>query len=394
MTSEEIHIQLEKIISSQCFSRSDANQRLLNYLTEATLRGDNPKEYTIGIEVFNRPVDELGNSNIRVYIHKLRKKLETYYEEEGTDDRIIFSIPSGSYTINFSTKRINKRDSKKQWLAVLGALVLFNIATLVFFLTQQTPEQKLAQQGFWKELLSNQKPTVLVTGDYFFVSKQIPPHGGVNMRDTRINNEKQLREFIVGNGLQQEDYTVLNQTTYLPRDALFSMPEIIPALKTNRVNYNMLVSSDFTWEIFKKHNIVYIGSMKNLKALELIFDKLNLKFDSETDQLIFKSRQGEKIYDIKFSMKSTTDPTVVLKVPGPDGNVIHLFVSNHDIGCISSVKFFTELEKLKSFEQSTLRGANYFIAIFQAEGIARTDISFDLLEFQELGADVLNTLWH
>lgn len=393
MIPEEIHIQLEKIISSQCFSRSDANQRLLKYLTEATLRNENPKEYTIGLEVFNRPAEEAGNSNIRVYIHKLRKKLETYYEEEGTDDRIIFSIPSGSYTIEFSAKRI-KKDSKKLWLAALIVLVLINICTVVFFLTRKTQEQKLARHSFWKELLTNQKPTVLVTGNYFFVGKNIPPHGAINMRDTRINNESQLREFIAENELRQEDYKVLDGTTYLPRDALFSMPEIIPVLKSNGVNYNMLVSADFTWEIFKKHNIVYIGSMKNLKALDLLFDKLGLAFDREKDQLIYGSGEQKKRIDSRFSVKNTTDPTVVIKVPGPDGNVIHLFASNHDIGCISSVKFFSDLEKLESFEKSTLTGANYFIAIFQAEGIARTDISFDLLEFQELEADVINTLWH
>lgn len=393
MTPEQIHIQLEKIISSHCFSRTDANQRLLKYLTEATLRDENPKEYTIGLEVFNRPAEEAGNSNIRVYIHKLRKKLESYYKEEGADDPIVFSIPSGSYTIDFSPKKI-KKDNKKLWLAALIVLMLINFCTVIFFMTRKTPEQKLARHNFWKELLTNQKPVVLVTGDYFFFSKNIPPHGSLNMRDTRINNEKQLREFIAENELLQEHYKVLDGTTYLPRDALFSMPEIIPILKANQVNYQMLVSADFTWEIFKKHNIVYIGSMKNFKALDLLFDKLGLAFDREKDQLVYDSGEQEKRIDSRFSVKNTTDPTVVIKVPGPDGNVIHLFASNHDIGCISSIKFFTELERLESFEKSTLKGANYFVAIFKAEGIARTDISFDLLEYQELGADVINTLWH
>ena len=393
MNQQDIHIQLQKIINSQCFSRSDANQRLLSYLTEATLRGENPKEYTIGLEVFNRPADEASNSNIRVYIHKLRKKLGNYYEEEGANDPVFFSIPSGTYTIRFSTKKAKKESKKFLW-GLIAVLVLINFGTLFYFLNRKTPEQKLAGHNFWNQLLTNKKPTVLVTGDYFFLSTEIPVHGIVNFRNTHINNERQLREFVTEKGISLDDYRILDQTTYLPRDALFSMPEIIPVLKENRVDYKMLVSSDFTWEIFKKHNIVYIGSMKNLKALELLFDKLGLAFDRKNEQLIYGSGEHEKRFDIKFSVKSTTDPTVVAKVPGPDGNVIHLFVSNHDIGCISALKYFSNAEKLKSFEKTTLHDAPYFMAIFKAEGIARTDISFDLLDFQELGEDVLNTLWH
>lgn len=393
VSAEAVRNQLERIVNSRVFSRSDSNQRLLTYLTEATLNGENPKEFTIGVDVFNRPVDESSNSNVRVYIHKLRKKLEKYYTDEGYNDPVYFSLPSGSYTLSFSTKHRKKNNSVVLYMGI-AVLVLANLLTLFYFKMNKTPLQKLAKTTFWKALVDNGKPTVLVAGDYFFFHKKIPTHNFTNIRDTYINSEPELKRHIENNELDAAEYSYTNDLAYMPRDALFSMPNIIPVFHENKVNYHMLVSADFDWKIFKDQNLVYIGSMKNLKDLVIVFEKLNLSYRIEPERLIYNTEEGEHTLDISYGAHLTVDPTVVIRIPGPDGNVIHMFVSNHDIGCISATEYFSNLDNVKNFEKQYLKETPYFMAVFKAEGIGRTDISFNLVDIEPIRNDELENLWH
>ena len=46
----------------------------------------------IAYEVFGKKQSQDKEVNIRIYVFNLRKKLKEYYEKEGRNDEIIFSI--------------------------------------------------------------------------------------------------------------------------------------------------------------------------------------------------------------------------------------------------------------------------------------------------------------
>ena len=94
---------LNKILESQEFSGSERYQKLLRYLVQSTLDKNIPKEVTIAYEVFGIDVnsDSLPESNIRVYVHNLRKKLDSYYAHEGVNDPVRLVIPKGRYKVEF-----------------------------------------------------------------------------------------------------------------------------------------------------------------------------------------------------------------------------------------------------------------------------------------------------
>ena len=79
---------LKKILESQEFSRAQKYQRLLQYLVDASLEGEIPKEVTIAHEVFfeDNAYDTGSTTKVRVYIHNLRKKLDSYYTSEGKNN--------------------------------------------------------------------------------------------------------------------------------------------------------------------------------------------------------------------------------------------------------------------------------------------------------------------
>ena len=109
---------LEKILKSQEFSGSAKYQKLLRYLVESTLAGNVPKEVTIAYEVFGIDVNSetVADSNIRVYIHNIRKKLDSYYINEGQHDTLKIIIPKGRYKVEFiKVKEKKKSITRKQF---------------------------------------------------------------------------------------------------------------------------------------------------------------------------------------------------------------------------------------------------------------------------------------
>ena len=399
MNDIEIRAQLDKIIASNAFSLSGVYKRLLKYLTEATLKGEKPKEFTIGYEVFNQDVDDPSTSRVRVSIYKLRQRLDKYYKDEGVKDNILFTIPKGGYSLKFTHNKETAHKSKNNtiWIVLL-AFAIPTIASFVYYITQCNDYDRFKNTVFWEELINNKKKTVIIAGD-FFVYRDIKYERDheryINVRDIHIDSKEQLEKYLEDNPeMKKDDYSILDDVTYMPRDALFSMQYIFPLLYENKVKYEIILSSDFNWETYKNYNIIYIGAFKNLKQLSILIDKLKIKYNNLDHSITITNKEESKTYSSQFMLKKNIDYTLVSKLPGSNNNVIHLFVSNNDIGCIETVKRFTQLDSLKHFENRFLNDANYFKAIYKAEGIERTNVTCGMVEFETITDSTLTNFWH
>src|SRR5262249_16475247 len=101
----KIREHLSNILTSEIFVRSERLSRFLGYVVGTTLegRGDEINEYSIGVEVYDRPTafDPRIDSTVRVEAGRLRAKLREYYEAEGRDSAIRIQLPKGSYSPSF-----------------------------------------------------------------------------------------------------------------------------------------------------------------------------------------------------------------------------------------------------------------------------------------------------
>ena len=103
-----IYAQLQKIFLCPVFAVSDILRRFLSYIIDETLggRSNTIKEYTIAINVLNKPISFKPQQDAIVRIHagRLRRALNYYYKEPGIDDEIEISVPKGSYIPVFVNK--------------------------------------------------------------------------------------------------------------------------------------------------------------------------------------------------------------------------------------------------------------------------------------------------
>lgn len=96
---------LRDALASTPFRRSVRLRRLLSYVVERVLEGDDTSlsEQKIGMAVFERRASyDTGADNIvRVNATELRKRLEAFYADEGASAPVLIKVPRGSYKPTF-----------------------------------------------------------------------------------------------------------------------------------------------------------------------------------------------------------------------------------------------------------------------------------------------------
>jgi TolB-like protein len=104
----DVRAELDRILASKGFSGAGRLSKLLRYVVGKSLTGetDQLKEYSVGIEVFDRDdkYDPRLDSIVRVEAGRLRSRLEEYYSQEGAGSAIRISLPRGGYTAQFERR--------------------------------------------------------------------------------------------------------------------------------------------------------------------------------------------------------------------------------------------------------------------------------------------------
>ena len=108
-----VSVQLERILRSTQFSKSNRSQRFLRYVVDNSWedRNESLKEYAIAIHVFDRDAsyDPAVDATVRVEAGRLRARLRDYYADAGQNDQLVIEIPKGAYHASI-TERCPKVD--------------------------------------------------------------------------------------------------------------------------------------------------------------------------------------------------------------------------------------------------------------------------------------------
>jgi hypothetical protein len=103
--------ELDAILNSAAFRKAPNQSRFLRYLCERHFEGlsEQPKEHQIAIEALGRSedFDEREDSIVRVEAFRLRRRLERYYQTEGSAHPLRIAIDAGQYRVRFMEAREN-----------------------------------------------------------------------------------------------------------------------------------------------------------------------------------------------------------------------------------------------------------------------------------------------
>ena len=100
--------QLDRMISSRLFMRSPRLSRFMEYVVGAHLEGRDSeiKEYSVGLEVFDRSedFDPRVDPIVRVEAGRLRNKIREYYLNDGVADIVLLTLSRRGYRPIVSTR--------------------------------------------------------------------------------------------------------------------------------------------------------------------------------------------------------------------------------------------------------------------------------------------------
>lgn len=102
---DQVLAQLERILQSEQFRKSNRLGRFLTYVVEQTL-ARNPetiRSYNIAVEVFGKGENfDPGDPYVRNIARLTRQSLARYYAVAGAGDKILIDIPAGNYIATFT----------------------------------------------------------------------------------------------------------------------------------------------------------------------------------------------------------------------------------------------------------------------------------------------------
>lgn len=180
--NDEVHsaalTELELIVESVEFCQSEQSKRLLRYLVEHSLNGDESllKERAIGFALFHleKGYDTNEHSIVRVRMNEIRKRLAKYYYEN-PDVALRFEIPLGCYHIEFKPRSAVAANADvvvaakapvaryfPVWMYSLAASLLLTAGGAIWFGFGHSPD---ALSLFWRPALRSSIPVVIATGN-------------------------------------------------------------------------------------------------------------------------------------------------------------------------------------------------------------------------------------
>ena len=229
-----IEKELEVISRSSQFSNSEKERKLLQYLVKKTLANEFIKEVHIAIDVFNKETDfdPSVDSTVRVYIGKVRKKLDTFYlTDESRNVNLRFNIPKGSYTVQFEKRTKKKRQGRLKTIAALSIISTFILLTaFIFHLIDDKNDifsysKSVSKNPVWKEYSKSDLPTLIVIGDFYFMTKNID-----NRRHIVRNSDVNSSEDFLSNQLDTlgyEEYRFTYSPSNMPECVTFFIPHLV-----------------------------------------------------------------------------------------------------------------------------------------------------------------------
>lgn len=402
----------KRITESGVLGRSRHYARLLAYLIECAVENKSPKEIELALDALGRAddFDVSADSTVRVYIHQLRKKLDNYYEKFEKDARFRIVIPKGKYTlaalpqdsatarppVALTLPRLNLSAS------LLLVMILLLTANLVFVLrgngaATAHPSQAVATHPVWGKVLGDDKPILLVMGDYYIFG-ELNANGNVArmVREFNVNSPRDLEELQFSDIERTEHYLDLD-LSYMPEGSAYALARIVPILQESGKSVNITMMSDLTTVEIRSNHIVYIGYISALDKLkDMTFAGSGLAIGRSYDELFnvdtaeyYTSDAGLpeagepfRDYGLFATFPASTETQVILITGMRDAGLMHTAQALSDARALDDL--------VVAIDSDTDEAVASFEALYEVFGVDRLNFDANLVYTSLLDS---NRIW-
>ncbi len=321
---------VDRVANSRSFQKSPRLRDFLLYVAECTIseRLDDVREQLVGHHVFNRKFDyNPGQDNIvRVEARLLRKRLESYFQDEGKDEPLRIVMPRGSYAIAFEPRDTVAEAPElpdeprrfalsvlripawalpwKLLLAVLVAIVVSAAAWTSY--KRQISKQSLSSGPLlpFSALFEDTRGTYIVTSDTGFVLIQEALGRLIGLDDYIRRRYVSVPGALHTPEREWVERLANRQYTNALEVGIATRMVIMGGAQSHTVTVRS--AQKLSLADFKNHNLVLIGSPMGNAWARLFADGLNFQFDLDAAHRgMFRNRSARAGEPQTYSM--TTD---------------------------------------------------------------------------------------
>jgi hypothetical protein len=275
----EVRAALASILESGEFRTARNRARFLSYVVTRTLdrSGDDLKEYTIGLEVFERGAnfDPRTDGVVRTQAGLVRKHLERYYANQGRADTVEIVLPKGHYIPQFRRREAfavppgdtSPARSRQRWMPVsAGAAAVLAVVLAIAWLRgiplvpAEGAQAEAGDRGrpIWDAFLRPGASNVLAFGiPQFFTGA-----GGIWVRDVDVNspsipagNRLEAIGKAAGGSLESgEAYTGIGEA--------YGVHVLTRFFLKSGAELRVIRSHGVSWDNLKHDNVIFLTSAR------------------------------------------------------------------------------------------------------------------------------------
>jgi hypothetical protein len=267
--------------------------QLFDFLAARGAEAPAASQAEIAQTVFGQTDADGDDATARVYIHRLRKRLEDFYSGEGDPagtPKLV--LPAGTYALRLATEAetlaapVRPTRMRRQWLLALIPLAIV-AAFLGGWLLRPVAGAPRAN-ALWQPFLASDRPILVVVGDYYIFGEIEPnrPQPTRLIRDFAVNSAFDLALAQMTDP-QRYANTEDEGLNYLPLSSAYGLQSLMPILARHPKPLTVIPASQLTSDAFLKYNVVYIGLLSGMGMLEDVnFMKSNFAVGGTYDELI------------------------------------------------------------------------------------------------------------
>lgn len=390
----QLHAHAERIRASGVLGRSRLIRRLFDFLVDCSLTDRAPKEIEVAIDVFGKDArfDVSQDAMVRVYIHKLRRKLEEFYAGAGRGEPQRMVIPKGAYRFVIEPAEEAPTEEppaggRSRWVpAALGASLLVNVLALLFlgYVRWHSAPSDLAtlrETPVWSRILNDDRTIFVVLGDYYIFGET----------DQSMEVKRLIREFSINSPADLDQYLMLHpdlashyldlQLNYLPTAVGYALRDVMPLLAPAHKRIRLALASQISPAVLTSANVVYIGYLSGMGMLhDFVFAGSRFSEGKSYDEIV-DHVTGQRYVSqaaVPRGEEKYHDYGYFATFSGPSGNQIVVISGTRDVAVMHTAEAVTQPETLEQLTSSA-HDAQSFEALYDVYGMDRMNLGGKLL---------------
>jgi hypothetical protein len=382
--SDELTHYAEQFRASGLLGKPGTLSRLFDFLLSRSLEGEAPKEAEIALQVFGSP-----DASVRVYVHKLRRRLEDFSSRTASGGAKIV-IPKGEYRLQLERSAEPASliaappaapPRRANWLgisiAICGALIVGALVGAGFSAGgAQWDMREVRNSAVWAPLLADDLPITIVIGDYYLLGEANPKTGHIDrlVREFFINSHEDFRDHAELNPELMQRYRNLD-LTYLPAASAFALQDVVPVLGTAKP-VRVVLMSQLDANALKTSHIVYIGYLSGLGMLgDRVFAASRMAPGGSYDELVDTKTAHTYLSTAMGAMPDGEfrDYGYFSTFAGPGGNRIVVIAGTRDIGVMQIAQSLSRRSDIHDLCRNA-GAARAFESLVEVSGMGKTGL--------------------